>query len=206
MIEILTKFLVIFLMSFVFGLERQLSNKPIGFGTFIFVATGSCALGILSSIISPDNTLAIIGGVVTGIGFLGAGALLKTTDKIFGFTTAASIWIFSIIGLTIGIGQYFVGTITYFTLWIVIIVDKILEVKGIGSYQRKITIKTKKIIPKEEIIPIFRKYKWKLLSILVDKKAKKSIMIYLLNMPKSYVGILREKLESKPWIEEFKIE
>lgn len=206
MIEILTKFLVIFLMSFLFGIERQLSNKPIGFGTFIFVATGSCALGILSTVIAPDNTLAIIGGVVTGIGFLGAGALLKTTDKIFGFTTAASIWIFSIIGLTIGIGEYFIGTITYFAVWVVIIIDRTLEIKGIGSYQRKVIIRTKKIIPKEEVIPMFRRYKWKLLSIEVDKKAKKSVMIYLLNMPKSYVGVLREKLESRSWVESFKIE
>src|SRR3989339_687675 len=84
MIEIIIlKFTLIFLMAFLFGIERQLSHKPTGFGTFIFVAVGSCALGSMSMDISATNALTIVGGVVTGIGFLGAGALIKTTDKIF---------------------------------------------------------------------------------------------------------------------------
>lgn len=206
MIDILIRFLVIFVMSFLFGIERQLANKPIGFGTFIFVATGSCALGILASLIAPDNTITIIGGVVTGIGFLGAGALIRTTDKIFGFTTAASIWIFSIIGLTIGMGEYLIGILTYTTVWVVVIIDKTLELNGIGSYQRKVTIRTTKIVGKEEIINIFRKHKWRLISFKMNKEKNISRVVYLINMPRSYVSQLRKRLEDKSWVDYFSIE
>jgi putative Mg2+ transporter-C (MgtC) family protein len=193
-------------MSFIFGIERQLSNKPIGFGTFIFVSVGACTLGVLSSTLSPDNSLAIIGGVVTGIGFLGAGALIKTTDKIFGFTTAASIWIFSIIGLTIGLGEFAIGATTYSIIWIVIIVDNFFELKGIGSYKRKVTIYTKKLVNKEEAVSVFKKNKWRLISFEIDKNKKKSVLIYLVNTSRSYVSELREKLQEKTWVESFRVE
>lgn len=205
-VEILIRFIVIFLMSFIFGIERQLSNKPIGFGTFIFVSVGACTLGVLSSTLSPDNSLAIIGGVVTGIGFLGAGALIKTTDKIFGFTTAASIWIFSIIGLTIGLGEFAIGATTYSIIWIVIIVDNFFELKGIGSYKRKVTIYTKKLVNKEEAVSVFKKNKWRLISFEIDKNKKKSVLIYLVNTSRSYVSELREKLQEKTWVESFRVE
>jgi len=205
-VEILIRFIVIFLMSFIFGIERQLSNKPIGFGTFIFVSVGACTLGVLSSTLSPDNSLAIIGGVVTGIGFLGAGALIKTTDKIFGFTTAASIWIFSIIGLTIGLGEFAIGATTYSIIWIVIIIDNFFELKGIGSYKRKVTIYTKKLVNKEEAVSVFKKNKWRLISFEIDKNKKKSVLIYLVNTSRSYVSELREKLQEKTWVESFRVE
>src|SRR3989339_631304 len=198
MIEIIIlKFTLIFLMAFLFGIERQLSHKPTGFGTFIFVAVGSCALGSMSMDISATNALTIVGGVVTGIGFLGAGALIKTTDKIFGFTTAASIWIFAIIGLCIGFEEYILGTVTYSILWLVIITDKILESKGIGSYQKKLIIKTKRII---------EKHKWKLLCLDIDKKKKKSTITYLISCPRKQINSLKNVLISKDWIEGFTIE
>ena len=164
MIEIIIlKFTLIFLMAFLFGIERQLSHKPTGFGTFIFVAVGSCALGSMSMDISATNALTIVGGVVTGIGFLGAGALIKTTDKI-------------------------------------------LESKGIGSYQKKLIIKTKRIIEKDEILYIFGKHKWKLLCLDIDKKKKKSTITYLISCPRKQINSLKNVLVSKDWIEGFTIE
>src|SRR3989339_404914 len=186
MIEIIIlKFTLIFLMAFLFGIERQVSHKPTGFGTFIFVAVGSCALGSMSMDISATNALTIVGGVVTGIGFLGAGALIKTTDKIFGFTTAASIWIFAIIGLCIGFEEYILGTVTYSILWLVII--------------------TKRIIEKDEILYIFGKHKWKLLCLDIDKKKKKSTITYLISCPRKQINSLKNVLVSKDWIEGFTI-
>jgi len=203
---ILLKFLIIFVMAFLFGIERQLSNKPVGFGTFIFVAVGSCAISIVAENIMPENVLIIIGGILTGIGFLGAGALIKTTDKIAGFTTAASIWVFSILGISIGFGNYFVGTLTYLMIWIIIGVDKVFEIKGLGSYQRKVTIRTKKILKKEEVIKIFGECMWKLINFDVDKKKNKSVMIYLITAPRNYVDTLSQVLIKSRHVESFKIE
>jgi putative Mg2+ transporter-C (MgtC) family protein len=193
-------------MSFLFGIERQFSNKSTGFGTFIFVSVGSYLLGELSLIFSPNNVLLIVGGVVTGIGFLGAGALIKTQDKIFGFTTSASIWIFSIIGLCVGLKRYDLAIIGYLIVWIVILTDKLFEKAGIGTYQRRLVIKTNKIVRKEEFIKFFKNYKWKLLNLYINKKDKKMEVSYLISCPKSYVNFLNKALTNEKWVEEFKIE
>jgi putative Mg2+ transporter-C (MgtC) family protein len=203
---IIFNFGIIFLMAFLFGIERQLSNKLIGFGTFIFVASGSCALAILANEISPgDGLLTIIGGTLTGIGFIGAGALIKTNDKIFGFTTAASIWIFAILGLSVGFGQYGIAALTYFIIWIVILFDRVLEFKGIGSYQRKITIKTNRIVEKDFILRIIKMYKWKLMGFQIDKKNNTSTVSYLISGPRSYVNSLKENLVKQDWVESFEV-
>jgi putative Mg2+ transporter-C (MgtC) family protein len=103
--EILPRFIITFVFSVIFGLERQRAHKPVGFGAFTFVAVGSCALSITAINLYPDNPLSLLGAIVTGIGFLGAGALIKTTDKIFGFTSAAAVWLFAIFGLVVGVGN-----------------------------------------------------------------------------------------------------
>ena len=138
--------IITFLLSSLYGVIRQLTHKPIGFGTFTFVSTGSCALAIISIRMSPSNPLPLLGAIVTGIGFLGAGALIKTGEKIAGFTSAALIWIFAVFGLALGTGGYVVAGITYVIIWIVTWYDRNLEKRGIGSYHRKITIITNKII------------------------------------------------------------
>ncbi len=203
---IFLRFFIILLISSIFGIERQISKKPISFGTYIFVSVGSCALGMISLIIEPDNPLPLLGAIVTGIGFLGAGALIKTTDKIFGFTSAASIWIFAIIGLVIGIGEYVIGLTTYFIVLVVIATDKFLEIKGVGSYQKKITINTKKLVDKSEILPLFKERKWKLESLSVDNKTKKSSMKYLVAIPREDINRIKEELTKKKFVESFKIE
>ncbi|MCX6706574.1 MAG: MgtC/SapB family protein [Candidatus Woesearchaeota archaeon] len=148
---ILFRFAITFVLSFLYGLERQRAHKPTGFGTFIFVAVGSCGLAITAMTMNTDNPLSLLSAIVTGIGFLGAGALIKTTDKIFGFTTAASIWVFAIFGLIIGVGDYLVGMIIYALVWVIILSDNYLEKKGIGSYQRKILITTNRIMNEKDV-------------------------------------------------------
>jgi len=82
---ILLRLTITFALSLIFGYERQRSHKPIGFGTFIFVSLGSCGLALTATILN-DNPLPLLGSIVTGIGFLGAGALIKTNEKTFGLT------------------------------------------------------------------------------------------------------------------------
>ena len=193
-------------MAFLFGIERQLSNKPVGFGTFIFVSLGSCALGIIALELSPSNAISVAGGVVAGVGFLGAGALVRSEDKTFGFTTAASIWIFSIIGLIIAFGDYLLGGVMYLAIMIVIMFDRLFELKGIGSYQRKVAINTKRIMDKDEIVRLFKGHKWKLLKFEIDKKENKSVVSYLIKGERNYVNLLKKKLVEAEWVESFKVE
>ncbi len=206
-LAIITRFLVVFVMSALLGIERQRSHKPVSFGTFVFVAIGSCAMSIVVSIIDMENQILIMGSIVTGIGFLGAGALIRNNDKIFGFTTAASIWILAILGLIIGIGQYLEGVLIYIFIWIVIITDNFLEDRGVGLYQKKMTINTNKIINEKEITSLINgSARRKLVSIHIDKANNKLSLTYLISGKKDDINSIPQKLFDKPWFESFKVE
>src|SRR5437879_7978518 len=91
-LECVFRLLLGFSLAFGIGLERQIRRKPVGFGTFIFVSTGAAALAILAIDLESDNPLTLLGGVITGIGFLGAGALIRANDRVLGFTTTGLGW------------------------------------------------------------------------------------------------------------------
>ena len=198
---IFLKMIITFIFALFFGIERQKSHKPIGFGAFISVALGGCALGIIAITLVPENPLPLLSAIVTGIGFLGAGALIKNNDKLFGVNTAASIWVFAVMGLLIGVGAIFEGVLLYVSVWCVILMDRYLEKKGIGSYQRKITITTNKIIHEKDLkneLLLFTQ-KFKLISIEVDKKDNKMIFNYLVEGSKENINKLPNKLYEKEW-------
>jgi putative Mg2+ transporter-C (MgtC) family protein len=95
------------------GLEREYRQKPAGLRTNMLIALGSALFSILSIELgagtgSPDR---IAAQVVTGIGFLGAGAILRSGDHIHGLTTAATIWVNAAIGMAAGLGSYTVATV-----------------------------------------------------------------------------------------------
>lgn len=115
------------LLSMLVGYERERKNKPAGLRTHMLVGLGAAAfflifvefaLGPLKDAenISPDPTR-IIEGVITGIGFLGAGAIIQNAQQVRGLTTGAGIWVAGAIGLACG-GGYFViaGILTGFTV------------------------------------------------------------------------------------------
>ena len=205
-IEIILKLISVFLLSLLFGLERQKSHKPIGFGTFIFVSVGSCGLAISAIMLGNDNPLPLLGSIVTGIGFLGAGALIKTTDKIFGFTTAASIWVFSIFGLLVGVGNLIAAGMIYMFVWVIVLIDRILETNGIGSYQKRISIRTKKSTD-DNIEKLFFYFgKFKLISLEKDKEGSSESYCYLVECSGKRLRKIIKVLTDQPWIISFKVE
>ena len=96
------------------GLEREFHRKPAGLRTNMLISLGSALFAILSVELgagagSPDR---IAAQVVTGIGFLGAGAILRTGENVHGLTTAATIWVNAAIGMAAGLGSYTVATVS----------------------------------------------------------------------------------------------
>ncbi|MBN2251980.1 MAG: MgtC/SapB family protein [Candidatus Altiarchaeota archaeon] len=201
--DTILRFALTFLMALVFGIERQRSHKPIGFGTFIFVAIGSCALAITAISLSAENPaespIPLLGAIVTGIGFLGAGALIKTSDRIFGFTTAASIWVFAILGLVIGVGEYLTGFIVYLLVWMVVYYDRALERRGVGSYQKKVAVSANRIMDEREIRKALGAGKCKLISIQADKVNDMLQATYLIAGGREDIDEIPKKLMPLEW-------
>ncbi|MDD5331921.1 MAG: MgtC/SapB family protein [Candidatus Nanoarchaeia archaeon] len=205
---ILLRFLIIGVLSFLFGLERQRAHKPIGFGTFVFVASGACGLAMAAITLYPEDPISLLGAIVTGIGFLGAGALIKTSDKIFGFNTAASIWAFAIIGLIIGTGQYVIGGALYIVTWFIVFVDRYLERRGIGSYRRTVKIFTNKMVNSKDIEIILASGvdKSRLITTEVNKSENKASFTYLVEGLKEEINSNLKKILEKSWCESIKVE
>ena len=204
---ILLRLILTFVLSLIFGYERQRSHKPIGFGTFIFVSVGSCGLAITATLLN-ENPLPLLGSVVTGIGFLGAGALIKTNEKTFGFTTAASVWLFAIFGIIIGVGQYTIGITVYLITWVIIYFDKLFEKKGMGYYQKKLIINTNKIVDKSDIKKIFLQgnERHKFIGIDVDKRNNKIAISYLIEGTSEDIYKISKKLYEMEWFDSCKFE
>ncbi len=129
--EIILKLLLGTLLGGIIGFERQTHGRAAGFRTQLLVCVACVLIMIISegyyakSAVNPELTridpTRIAAGAMTGVGFLGAGVILKTGLSIQGLTTAACIWIVSAIGLAIGAGQYLASlagfVITFFSLW-----------------------------------------------------------------------------------------
>ncbi len=106
---IIARLLTATLLGALLGLERERGGHPAGLKTHILVAAGS-ALFVLTPLVAGadmDATTRVMQGVVQGIGFLGAGAILKQAadDRIQGLTSAAGIWLAAAIGMTAGLGR-----------------------------------------------------------------------------------------------------
>jgi putative Mg2+ transporter-C (MgtC) family protein len=94
------------------GLERDLTSKPAGIRTHMLVSLGSCVLTMVSIYVFPLDSARIAAGVITGIGFLGAGAIIGGQDGVHGLTTAAGIWVTAAVGLAVGTGSYVIATVS----------------------------------------------------------------------------------------------
>lgn len=106
------------------GYERERMGKAAGLRTHILVATGS-ALAVIAALeadIGPDGVSRVIQGLVTGIGFLGAGAIIKRQSEsdIKGLTTAAGIWMTAVTGIAAGLGHFGTALLASVLTWCVL--------------------------------------------------------------------------------------
>jgi putative Mg2+ transporter-C (MgtC) family protein len=101
------------LAGFLIGAERESRGKPAGISTHCFVIGGSMIFTYLSAHVDPNSSSRIAAQLVTGVGFLGAGIILKSEadERITNLTTAASIWFSASIGMAIGFNFYVLAII-----------------------------------------------------------------------------------------------
>lgn len=125
-------------LGFVIGLERELTNKYAGLRTNILVCLGACLFTIISiygfpTVTSGDHpngirdTARVAAQVVTGIGFIGGGTVLRHGATVFGLTTAATLWMAASIGMACGAGMYPIALISTLICLVVLVSVRFFE-------------------------------------------------------------------------------
>ena len=126
--EILIRLILAGLIGGVLGFERKVHKKPGGTRTHALVCLGSTLFTITSlgfdGIADPSR---IAAGIVTGIGFLGAGTIFKTKNHVVGLTTAAELWTVAAIGIAVGMGLYFTAIASAVIVFVIIVHGKMVE-------------------------------------------------------------------------------
>ncbi|WP_237227364.1 MgtC/SapB family protein [Rubinisphaera sp. JC750] len=130
----------------VVGWEREVRNRPAGLKTHMLVALGSTLImmtaldfvEIREQRLNGEKTLLemdpmrVIGGVIGGIGFLGAGAIIQGRRSVEGLTTASTIWVTAAIGIVCGLGQFVLAGLSIGAVMLVLVVVRYLKVCCLG--------------------------------------------------------------------------
>ncbi len=140
------------------GVERELTGHPAGLRTNILISTSSCLFTILSIKAFPltgsaQDTARVAAQIVTGVGFLGAGAVIQTKRAVHGLTTAATIWMVAAVGMAVATDLYVLGIVTaLMTTGILVLLGPIstwLEAKS-EIYQRRHKKMRQRIVEEEK--------------------------------------------------------
>jgi putative Mg2+ transporter-C (MgtC) family protein len=128
-IELIKRLCLSALLGGALGFEREWRQKAAGLRTNILIAMGATLFTVMSIDVSTGSggdSTRIASGIVTGIGFLGAGAIMRTGAGIKGLTTAAMIWVNAAVGVAVGGGEYRVATIaTIVALVVLVLLDPV---------------------------------------------------------------------------------
>ncbi|MCT4596432.1 MAG: MgtC/SapB family protein [Vallitalea sp.] len=150
--EILIRLVIAIAVGGLIGYERQLTNRPAGFRTHILVCVGAAVVSmiqietieqtkemILLNPVLANSLKADIGRmgaqVITGVGFLGAGTIIREKGLVKGLTTAASVWVVACIGLAVGLGMYFITVAATVGVFASLVILKKVEDKFIDKVQ-----------------------------------------------------------------------
>ena len=142
------------LLGCVVGLERKRKGQIAGLRTFALISMGA-TLAMILSIYIPQEYMGLKNGdpgrvaaqVITGVGFLGAGAIIQMKGSVRGLTTAAGIWMVATIGMAVGIGMYFVSIgATMLIIFILVTLERYEHRLNIGQESKIVRLKVKGII------------------------------------------------------------
>jgi putative Mg2+ transporter-C (MgtC) family protein len=106
------KILLAIFIGGIIGAEREFRDRSAGFRTMIFICVGATLYTIYSLRLGGNSDpVRIAAGIVTGVGFLGAGAILRRKEQLVGLTTASTIWLVAAVGLGVGAGYFFLSVL-----------------------------------------------------------------------------------------------
>ncbi len=166
-LNIIIRILSAILLGFAIGLEREMTNKYAGLRTNILVCVGACIFTIISIFGFPEvfvsgdefgtrDTARVAAQVVTGIGFIGGGTVLRHGATIFGLTTAATLWVSAAIGMACGAGMYTLAIVSTILTVIVLVSVRVFERNVLtGSTKNRKRVKVKLACVSENVDEIY---------------------------------------------------
>lgn len=148
-LEITLKLILAVALGGIIGFERESSQKPAGFRTNILICVGATMMMVLSGLIfqgkegGESNLSRIAAGVITGIGFIGAGTIIQARGIVVGLTTAATLWAVAGLGLVIGAGYYWIAIIFAGIIILTLVIFRKLEDQYLKKSLYQYSVKTK---------------------------------------------------------------
>jgi putative Mg2+ transporter-C (MgtC) family protein len=148
--EIIVRLLLAILIGGLVGYEREYKHRPAGFRTHILVCVGATVVSMIQ-IYDLKNVMTLLeqnpnlmgsiktdigrlgAQVITGVGFLGAGTIIREKGAVKGLTTAASLWVVACIGLAVGMGYYFLSIASTLTVFVALVSLKKIEIRLIDK-------------------------------------------------------------------------
>ncbi len=200
----------------IIGFERQSHGRPAGFRTHLIVSLASVLIMIVSddfyrmSTLNPEiiriDPARIAAGAITGVGFLGAGVIIKSGLSIQGLTTAACLWIVSVIGLAVGSGLYVPAltafSITFFSLWIL----RRVEVMVPRLTYKILTLTTDPIAKEADVIRVLKEAGADIANIDYEMDRTKNEVTYHLSITfkkKDVIAAIMERFSELSYIKRF---
>lgn len=177
-LEIIVRLGIAAVLGMLVGFERERQNQPAGLRTHTILAIGACLAMTISINLAFQFTpqgftgdpARLAAQVISGIGFLGAGAILRYGTSVKGLTTSTSLFTIAIVGLAVGAGHYTAGLATTAMLLIILVVLNALEKRWIHSFETINISVTAHNNPQlvEDLLALFKKMKKKVLSVSVE--------------------------------------
>jgi len=126
-IEIIFRLCFALLLGGIVGFERELRKTSAGLRTHSFVCMGAAFFAVLSINFSQSPAI-IAAGVVSGIGFIGAGLIFRSKTRVIGLTTASDLWVLAAIGLSVGFGYYLAALAATLLVLLMLVLGRIVEI------------------------------------------------------------------------------
>jgi putative Mg2+ transporter-C (MgtC) family protein len=189
-LEIIFRLVLASILGGFIGLEREIHGREAGVRTYLLVSLGSALIMVISEYLFfkyggnlPGDIFKVDPGriaaqAITGIGFLGAGVIIRYKDSIRGLTTAACMWVVCAIGLAIGSGYYLFGSVTSAITILSLVGLKIFERRLRKDWYKEMVIVSKDLEGQfDRIQKIIDKYNFKIISFGLRKDLEKKEMI-----------------------------
>jgi putative Mg2+ transporter-C (MgtC) family protein len=206
------------LLGMIVGFEREKQNQPAGLRTHTILAIGSCLAMTISiniamqfrPLVPNGDPARLAAQVISGIGFLGAGAILRYGTSVKGLTTATSLWTIAIVGLAVGAGHYFASIATTVMLLIILVLLNVMEKKLIRVYETIPVSVTARNNPNlvEDLLALYKRLKKNVLSISVESDMAQdalTVAMVIKTIEDDPMGDIREGLKTISGVTHYKL-